>query len=98
MVTVEKFQGPCGYSPSASPACRQEDLIVAELKKVKELNPNVSTVFYYNSVLDFPQCVPSPARALLAVISQTQPALFFSSLRSLNCIIPKPNSKKKKRY
>ena len=29
---------------------------MAELKKVKMVNPNVSTVFYYNSVLDFPQC------------------------------------------
>ena len=55
MVTVEKFQGPCGNSKSASPVCDQEKLIVAALKGVKALNPNVSTVFYYNSVLDFEQ-------------------------------------------
>eukprot|EP00035_Acanthoeca_spectabilis_P031905 m.16199 g.16199 ORF g.16199 m.16199 type:complete len:450 (+) comp5025_c0_seq1:106-1455(+) len=55
MVTIEKFQGPCGYGPNASPACHQEDIILAELKKVKLANPNVSTIFYYNSVLDFPQ-------------------------------------------
>jgi len=55
MVTIEKFQGPCGYGPNASPACHQESLIIAELKRVKTLNPNVSGIFYYNSVLDFPQ-------------------------------------------
>mmetsp|Transcript_20270 Transcript_20270/g.60557 ORF Transcript_20270/g.60557 Transcript_20270/m.60557 type:complete len:411 (+) Transcript_20270:74-1306(+) len=55
MVTIEKFQGPCGYAKNASPACHQEDLIIDELRKVKEVNPNVSTIFYYNSVLDFPQ-------------------------------------------
>ena len=109
MVTIEKFQGPCGYKPNASPACHQESLIIAELKRVKTLNPNVgrsrsgppdscpdsiikinffpshglqecckrarglglpahlranrwlflgsqvSAIFYYNSVLDFPQ-------------------------------------------
>eukprot|EP00040_Diaphanoeca_grandis_P023282 m.126363 g.126363 ORF g.126363 m.126363 type:complete len:490 (-) comp29198_c2_seq1:160-1629(-) len=55
MVTIEKFQGPCGYAKNASPACHQESLIVAELKRVKTVNPNVSAIFYYNSVLDFPQ-------------------------------------------
>ena len=55
MVTVEKFQGPCAHSADPTPACHQEELIVAELKKVKAANPNISTVFYMNSVLDFPQ-------------------------------------------
>jgi len=49
MVTVEKFQGPCGNSGHASPACNQEQQIVDALKGVKEINPNVSTIFYYNS-------------------------------------------------
>ena len=41
MVTIEKFQGPCGYEKNASPACHQESLIIAELKRVKVRNPNV---------------------------------------------------------
>lgn len=55
MVTVEKFQGPCGNAKGASPACHQEALIINELRRIKEVNSNVSTIFYYNSVLDFPQ-------------------------------------------
>ena len=53
--TVEKFQGPCGNSVSASPACDQEAQIIEPLRAVKAIDPNISTVFYYNSVLDFPQ-------------------------------------------
>jgi len=55
MVTIEKFQGPCGNRGDASPECDQEGQIVDVLRRVKEVNPNVSTIFYYNSVLDFPQ-------------------------------------------
>ena len=57
MVTVEKFQGPCAnsHSPLPTPACNQEKLIIDALKQVKAINPNTSTIFYYNSVLDFPQ-------------------------------------------
>ncbi len=47
MVTIEKFQWPANAS--------QEKTIVEVLKGVKEIDSNVSTVFYYNSVLDFPQ-------------------------------------------
>jgi hypothetical protein len=54
MVTIEKFQGPCGHK-HPTPDCNQEAQIINVLKGVKALNPNVSTVFYYNSVLDFPQ-------------------------------------------
>ena len=46
-VTIEKFQWPANAS--------QEATIVNVLKGVKAINPNVSTIFYYNSVLDFPQ-------------------------------------------
>ena len=31
-----------------------EDKIVATLKRIKAVNANVSTIFYYNSVLDWP--------------------------------------------
>eukprot|EP01047_Picozoa_sp_COSAG01_P088780 COSAG01_NODE_21056_length_920_cov_1.985384_1_plen_289_part_10 len=55
MVTVEKFQGPCGNSKAAAPACDQESQIIAVLKGVKAINPNASCIFYYNSVLDFQQ-------------------------------------------
>ena len=57
LVTVEKFQGPCANShdPLPTPACDQETLIIDALKQVKAINPNISTIFYYNSVLDFPQ-------------------------------------------
>ena len=55
MVTIEKFQGACAHRDDASPACKQEEVIVDVLRKVKALNSNVSTIFYYNSVLDFPQ-------------------------------------------
>jgi hypothetical protein len=57
LVTVEKFQGPCGWDANASPACDEETQIVETLRGVKEINPNVSTVFYYNSLYDFPQYV-----------------------------------------
>ena len=57
LVTVEKFQGPCANShdPLPTPACDQETLIIDALKQVKAINANISTIFYYNSVLDFPQ-------------------------------------------
>ena len=55
MVTIEKFQGPCAQGASATPACDQEAVIVDVLRRVKAANANVSTIFYYNSVLDFPQ-------------------------------------------
>lgn len=45
LVTVEKFQGPCGWRPDASPACDQESQIIDVLKGVKAINPNVSTIF-----------------------------------------------------
>jgi hypothetical protein len=47
MVTIEKFQ----YNPEPT---HQEARIIDVLKGVKLINPNVSTIFYYNSVLDFP--------------------------------------------
>jgi hypothetical protein len=55
MVTVEKFQGACGNEKTSSPACDQEARIIEVLKGVKQINPNVSAIFYYNSVLDFNQ-------------------------------------------
>ena len=43
---------------AANRRCRNPNTIDTDvLLQVKEVNPNVSTVFYYNSVLDFPQYV-----------------------------------------
>jgi hypothetical protein len=47
-VTIEKGQAvqvASGYA---------EDKIVSVLKRVKEVDPNISTIFYYNSILDWP--------------------------------------------
>jgi hypothetical protein len=48
MVTIEKGQAvevSAGYA---------EDKIVGVLKRVKAIDPNISTIFYYNSILDWP--------------------------------------------
>jgi hypothetical protein len=56
MVTIEKFQGPCaGHAKSPTDTCHQEKLIIDTLKRVKEANSSVCTIFYYNSILNFPQ-------------------------------------------
>ena len=55
MVTLDKWQGPCGQQPGATPACDEEGAMLAEARRIKRANPNVSTVLYWNSVLDFPQ-------------------------------------------
>ena len=39
----------------SSPGNYAEDKIVDTLRRVKAIDPNISTIFYYNSVLDFPQ-------------------------------------------
>jgi hypothetical protein len=54
LVTVEKFQGPCGWHPDASPACDQESQIIDVLKGVKAINPNVSTIFCTYACADQP--------------------------------------------
>ena len=56
MVTVEKFQGPCAAkSRPPTDTCHQEALIIDALRRVKGVNPRVCTIFYYNSILNFPQ-------------------------------------------
>lgn len=54
-MTIEKFQGPCANAKTVSPACHEEVQIIEVLKNVKAIDENISTIFYYNSVLDFPQ-------------------------------------------
>ena len=52
LVTIEKGQGvTLGTGGEAGYA---EDKIVTTLKRVKAANANISTIFYYNSVLDWP--------------------------------------------
>ena len=55
MVTLDKWQGPCGQRPDATPACDEEGTMLAEARRIKRANPNVSTLLYWNSILDFPQ-------------------------------------------
>jgi hypothetical protein len=55
MVVLDKWQGPCGQQPSATPACDEEGVMLAEARRIKRANPNVSTLLYWNSILDFPQ-------------------------------------------
>ena len=67
LVTLEKWHGACeGFVPAnkddACPSigkdaypCCEEKRMVADLQRVKAINPNASTVMYFNMVLDFPQ-------------------------------------------
>ncbi|XP_065183723.1 uncharacterized protein LOC135814525 [Sycon ciliatum] len=57
IVTIEKYQGPnSGYHyPAEKWVCCEEDRIVDTLKSVKKINPNITGIFYYNMVLDYPQ-------------------------------------------
>jgi hypothetical protein len=55
MVVLDKWQGPCGQRPNATPACDEESTMLAEARRIKRVNPNVSTLLYWNSILDFPQ-------------------------------------------
>ena len=56
MVTIEKFQGPCAAkSMPPSDTCHQEEIIIDVLRRVKAVNSNVCTIFYMNSILNFPQ-------------------------------------------
>jgi hypothetical protein len=56
MLTIEKFQGPCAAtSKPPTDTCHQEQLIVDILRRVKAVDASVCTIFYYNSILNFPQ-------------------------------------------
>ena len=57
LVTIEKYQGPDSgvHYPAEQWVCCEEDRIVQALKAVKSINPNVTGIFYYNMILDFPQ-------------------------------------------
>ena len=50
MVTIEKGQGV----QDASDTRFAEDKIVDTLRRVKQRDANISTIFYYNSILDWP--------------------------------------------
>jgi hypothetical protein len=55
VVTIEKFQGECANSGSPGPQCQQEAAITDVLQRVRMINPDVTTLFYYNSVINFKQ-------------------------------------------
>ena len=48
MQTIEKGQG---VTLGSSPGNYAEDKIVDTLRRVKAIDPNISTIFYYNSIL-----------------------------------------------
>ena len=55
-VTIEKWQGPCAqHSKPPTDTCGEEKLIIDTLRRVKQANNTVCTIFYYNSILNFPQ-------------------------------------------
>ena len=49
-MTIEKGQSV--FDPTDTRSA--EDKIVDVLKRVKAKDPNISTIFYYNSILDWP--------------------------------------------
>ena len=56
IVTVEKSQGPCAaQSKPPTDTCGEEQLIIDTLRRVKQANASATTIFYLNSVLNFPQ-------------------------------------------
>ena len=60
LVTIEKWQGTCANANDPYPApgaCHEEAAIAGTLARVKAVDPNVSTIFYYNSVLNYLQSV-----------------------------------------
>ena len=64
VVVVEKWEGPCwdgclansSRKPpvACSPGCGEEAYQLDTLRRVKAVNPNVSGVFYLNTLYDFP--------------------------------------------
>ena len=51
MVTIEKGQG---VTLGSGPGNYAEDKIVDTLRRIKAIDDNISTIFYYNSILDWP--------------------------------------------
>ena len=56
LVTVEKFQSnDCSGDEHVGPWCHEEVHIIDVLRRVRMINPNATTIFYYNSVINFEQ-------------------------------------------
>jgi hypothetical protein len=86
LVTVEKFQGPCGWRPDASPACDQESQIIDVLKGVKAINPNVSTIFCTYACADQPHPPPESLSVCLLAPSLILVYLPAPSLFTCACL------------
>jgi hypothetical protein len=65
LAVIEKWEGPCWFECLAnstvrqpplpcSPACAEEDYQLATIRKIKAINPGVATVFYLNTLYNFP--------------------------------------------
>ena len=92
VIVIEKWEGPCwagciansSQTPPVpcSPGCGEESYQLATLRRVKAANPSVSTVFYLNSLYDFPSVhrlppahplpPPGPRPLLLSVLPAQQ--------------------------
>eukprot|EP01050_Picozoa_sp_SAG11_P028998 SAG11_NODE_7986_length_1073_cov_1.282341_2_plen_281_part_00 len=65
LVVIEKWEGPCWFECLANgtaaqpprpcdPGCGEEDYQLATIKRIKARNPGVATVFYLNTLYNFP--------------------------------------------
>ncbi len=65
LVVIEKWEGPCWFECLANstaaqpprpcdPSCGEEDYQLATIKRIKARNPGVATVFYLNTLYNFP--------------------------------------------
>jgi hypothetical protein len=65
LVVIEKWEGPCWFECLANstgarpplpcnPECGEEDYQLATMKQIKARNPGVATVFYLNTLYNFP--------------------------------------------
>eukprot|EP00035_Acanthoeca_spectabilis_P001829 m.83066 g.83066 ORF g.83066 m.83066 type:complete len:474 (-) comp11171_c0_seq4:93-1514(-) len=61
IVMIEKWEGHCwadclanSSSPACLPSCNEEGIIIDTHRRIKAINPGVSSVMYLNTLLDFP--------------------------------------------
>ena len=99
VIVIEKWEGPCwagciansSQTPPVpcSPGCGEESYQLATLRRVKAANPSVSTVFYLNSLYDFPFCAPAaPRTPPSATWAQTSAPLCLAGTAGLQLPTP----------
>ena len=99
VIVIEKWEGPCwagciansSQTPPVpcSPGCGEESYQLATGRRVKAANPSVSTVFYLNSLYDFPFCAPAaPRTPPSATWAQTSAPLCLAGTAGLQLPTP----------